>query len=111
MKNEKGITMIVLIITIVIMLILLGVSVTTALNGGLINTTQEAADTTKIRQDLEQLQTAVILAIGNDGRVNFTKLETSLPDGFIEKNGVYISGSGNRFTIDNSGNVEPYVEE
>ena len=40
---EKGITLIALVITIIVMLILVGVSVTLALNGGLFEKAAEAA--------------------------------------------------------------------
>ena len=42
MKGQKGITLIALIITIIVMLILVGVSVTVALNGNLFETAKEA---------------------------------------------------------------------
>ena len=44
MKNKKGITLVALIITIVVMLILAAVTVTTSINGGLINSTQSAKE-------------------------------------------------------------------
>lgn len=44
MKNQKGITLVVLIITIILMLILTTVTVTTSINGGLINSTQNAKE-------------------------------------------------------------------
>lgn len=44
MKNQKGITLVVLIITIILMLILTTVTVTVSINGGLINTTQNAKE-------------------------------------------------------------------
>ena len=55
MKNQKGITLIALIITIIVMLILVGVSVTVALNGGLFETAKKAVDDTKIARDEELL--------------------------------------------------------
>ena len=42
--NNKGITLIALIITIIVMLILLGVTVTTSINGNLIGTTKQATE-------------------------------------------------------------------
>ena len=53
MKNQKGITLIALIITIIVMLILVGVSVTVALNGGLFSTAQKATGDTKAERDNE----------------------------------------------------------
>ena len=46
MINNKGITLIALVITIIVMLILVGVSVTVALNGGLFQRAGEARDRT-----------------------------------------------------------------
>ena len=46
MKGQKGITLVALVITIIVMLILVGVSVTVALNGGLFTTAENAVDKT-----------------------------------------------------------------
>ena len=53
MKNQKGITLIALVITIIVMLILVGVSVTVALNGGLFSTAQKATADTEAERDKE----------------------------------------------------------
>ena len=42
MKGQKGITLVALVITIIVMLILVGVTVSIALNGGLITKAQNA---------------------------------------------------------------------
>ena len=47
MKGQKGITLIALIITIIVMLILVGVSVTVALQGGLFERAERARDDTR----------------------------------------------------------------
>lgn len=52
LKKQKGITLIALVITIIVMLILVGVSVTVALNGGLFSTAQGAARTTEAEKEL-----------------------------------------------------------
>jgi len=52
-QNQKGITLIALISTIIVMLILVGVSVTVALKGGLFNTAQNAKEGTKAERDKE----------------------------------------------------------
>jgi type II secretory pathway pseudopilin PulG len=46
MKEQKGITLVALVITIIVMLILVGVSITVALNGGLFTSAKEAANNT-----------------------------------------------------------------
>ena len=47
MKGQKGITLVALVITIIVMLILVGVSVTVALNGGLFTTAETAVTNTE----------------------------------------------------------------
>lgn len=55
MKKQKGITLIALIITIIVMLILVGVTVTTAINGGLFESTRKASRDTQKQSVLEEL--------------------------------------------------------
>ena len=47
MKDEKGITIIALVITIVVMLILLGITIGSTLNSGLINIAKNSRRETK----------------------------------------------------------------
>ncbi len=47
MKSEKGITLIALVITIIVMLILVGVTITMALNGNLFNYAKDAKTRTQ----------------------------------------------------------------
>ena len=52
MKNNKGITLIALVITIIVMLILVGVTISAAINGKLFDTAKKAAkDTEKAKQE------------------------------------------------------------
>ena len=55
MKSQKGITLIALVITIIVMLILVGVTITMAVNGGLFNYAGKAAKETS-RVDCRQKQ-------------------------------------------------------
>ena len=54
LKNNKGITLIALIITIIVMLILVAVTVTVALNGGLFSTAKQAASGTQREAEREE---------------------------------------------------------
>ena len=110
MKNQKGITLIALIITIIIMLVLVGVTVSFVSNGGLISKAKQAAKQTQIEADKELLPFDVILATGTDGEINFSEFRTAaVSDGFS------ISGSslpctatsknGNEFSISRDGKV------
>ena len=58
MKGQKGITLVALIITIIVMLILVGVSISVALNGGLFTKANTAVEDTKE----EQVKEAITLA-------------------------------------------------
>ena len=49
--KQNGITLVALIITIIVMLILVGVSVTVALNGGLFTTAEGARSKTQIEEE------------------------------------------------------------
>ena len=60
-KKERGITIIVLIITIVIMLILLGVSTKVVIDGKIVNTAQKAVNETNNRTDKTQTETNELL--------------------------------------------------
>ena len=79
-SNFNGITLIALIITVIVMLILVGVTINVALNGGLFESATKAATETQKEAEKEQLLSAVVGAMGTDGKVDSTKI--SLPDGF-----------------------------
>lgn len=64
MKGQKGITLIALVITIIVMLILVGVTITVAMQGGLFDKARQAATDTN----------------------NAAKGETSLGSGYINVN-------------------------
>lgn len=69
MKNQKGITLIALIITIIVMLILVSVSITIAIQTGLF---KSASDATKGWNEAQHNETDV------DGKVNTTVNGTSV---------------------------------
>lgn len=58
MKGQKGITLVALIITIIVMLILVGVSISVALNGGLFTKANTAVEKTRE----SQIEEAIVLA-------------------------------------------------
>ena len=73
LKGNKGITLIALVITIIVMMILVAVSVTVALDGGLFGTAKDAASKTQIEAEKEMLLSAVVGAIGVDGKIEHTR--------------------------------------
>ena len=105
MKKQNGITLIALIITIIVMLILVGVTVNVALNGGLFDAATDAVARTQLELDAEQLRSAVVGAVNLNGKVNFDKLNSNLPEGFTVENGVYTSKSGNKFSVGEDTNI------
>ena len=54
MRGQKGITLVALVITIIVMLILVGVSVTVAINGGLFTKAREGATNTQKEANAER---------------------------------------------------------
>ena len=62
MKNEKGITLIALIITIIVMLILVGVTINIAINGGLFDTARDAGTGMQKAVEEEELMSVAISA-------------------------------------------------
>ena len=82
MKTQKGITLIALIITIIVMLILVGVSVSVALNTGLFKTAQSAAKNTQIAREKETaLSNGEINVGGTDISIDeyIDRLSTGMP--------------------------------
>ena len=104
-KAQKGITLIALVITIIVMLILVGVTISVSLNGGLFTTAKQAEDETQIAQEKEQLLMAVMGALGEDGKVNQEKLDSNLPEGFTGSNLQYTSKTGNVFKVSGNGSI------
>lgn len=71
MKSQKGITLIALVITIIVMLILVGVSITMAVQGGLFGYAGKAVQNTKQEQSKENyLGTGKVNVNGNEQDIN-----------------------------------------
>ena len=68
MKNEKGITLVALIITIIVMLILVGVTINLAVNSGLFELAREGTQKTKERIVHEEIIAS--LNIDDNGDIN-----------------------------------------
>ena len=80
MKNkENGITLIALIITIIVMLILVGVTINIALNGGLFQKAKIAADGTQKEVEREELIVAMVGAYDSTGSFDIDNLD-DLPE-------------------------------
>ena len=111
MKKQKGITLIALIITIIVMLILVGVTVTTAINGGLFEKARIGAKGTQKEVDREKLNMAVAFAYDETtGKIDKAKLIQELGDGWIvtESEGTYLcenERTGNKFKVTAGGEI------
>ena len=68
MKNEKGITLVALIITIIVMLILVGVTINLAVNSGLFDKAREGANKTQERIAYEEIIAS--LNLDDNGKIN-----------------------------------------
>jgi type II secretory pathway pseudopilin PulG len=92
-KQKNGITLIALIITIVIMLILAGVTINIAIDGGLFGQTSEAVQKTEIAQIREKIQAAII-AKRMENRLKTGKRDLSQEDleAILKKEGTIIYG-------------------
>lgn len=116
-NEEKGITLIALVVTIILLIILAGVSIN-ALAGqnGLLKKATDVKEKTAVAQRKENLKTAVMIAVvhGN-GKITNENLQNSLNSSFgeekyqktgDEKNGWIVTIEGERFKIDADGKVE-----
>ena len=103
LKKQKGITLIALIITIIVMLILVGVTINVALDGGLFSKAEEATELTTKAAEKEELLMAVVAAIGTDGKVG----NIVLPAGWSKlADGNYKSPKDNIFKVHPNGKIE-----
>ena len=107
--HSKGITLIALIITIIVMIILVGVTISVALNGGLFETTRQAAKDTQIEADREVLQAGVAGAMVSDTGITNESLTSNLPEGWevgIIEPYTVISLNKNQFLVTSNGEIE-----
>lgn len=102
--KNRGITLIALIITIIVMLILTGVTLSIILgDNGLVNKAKTVSEEMQREMDRELLLSAVVGTMGNDGKVKLSAI--NLPEGFTGSNGTYTSENGNEFTVNENGEI------
>ena len=94
------------------MSILVGVTVTVAINGGLFEKSKEAAKGTEIGREKEELTSAIATAYNVEtGKVDKTKLKDALGTGWSLAEGdtapyTVTSPKGNKFTVSTDGTIE-----
>ena len=88
-KKDKGITLIALVVTIIVLLILAGISIS-MLTGqnGILNRATEAKEKNEDAQTEEIVKVAVMSSLGTDGLIDLDKLETE-----IESQGGRVTGT------------------
>ena len=114
-RSNKGITLIALVVTIVVLLILAGISIS-MLTGqnGILNRAQEAKEKTDQSQKDEKIRLAVMSSLGTDGQIDINQLKTE-----IENQGGTVSGTTfpvavingkNSYQIDQYGNISEQIQ-
>lgn len=120
LRERKGITLIALIITIIILLILAGITLNLVIGeNGLISKSKNAIKESNLKSELEKVQLSVTNAgIDKDGTRDLTKqnLQESLDNGFgigvsevseVQADGSYIIKIGeNVYIVNKNGNIE-----
>ena len=109
-EAQKGITLIALVITIIVLLILAGVSIA-MLTGqnGILTQAQNAKTTTENKSAEEKVKLSVMGARADDGTLTVEKLRTELANygGTVEGDTFPVTATvdGKSFTVDANGNV------
>ena len=116
-KDEKGITLIVLVITIIVLLILASVSIAMLTsNNGILTQSKLAKTTTENKTAEEKVQLAAVGAMANNKlELTVDELEKELKNykGTVEGNTFPIVAivDGKKFKVDSEGKVEPIEKE
>ena len=113
-KNEKsGITLIALIITIIVLLILAGVSISIVIgDNGILNQAVNGADRTNIARELEMLQMAVSGSLNEKLEINGDNLRTNIENGLGNNDFEFTdNGDGSYKVKINSSDRLYYIEE
>lgn len=117
MKKENGITLIALIVTIIILLILSGVSLNLIIgNDGIVKKASNAADITKLESEKEFIKLEVANSFDERGIVNLENIQNMLEENkdydvntdpnYNNLLSVHSKNTNNEFLIDKQGNVE-----
>ena len=125
--EEKGITLLALVITIIVMLILVGVTITLVIQGGLFDSAKKAKYQTEISEIKDALETEKVLKVSENGgkvpidygiTLNDLDISESLKEGYkdelIISNGILYYNPDNieetRKNWIEEINIRPYVE-
>ena len=115
-KNAKGITLIALVITIIVLLILAGVTIVTLTgDNGILKKAGDAKIQTKQAKEDENLKIAIAGSYGTDGKLNLKDLKDNLENQKIsytdsDKFPLEVTVNGEKKKIDANGNVTVKLE-
>ena len=101
LKSEKGITLVALVITIIVLLILAGVTIATLTgDNGILNQANKAKATTEIGEEKDIIGLSVIQATNNNGTIDEDELQKALNEYSKEGNKASIIASDiENFTV------------
>ena len=103
MKGQKGITLVALVITIIVMLILAGVTISIAINSGLFNQAKEAKTETQKAMVKEATRIAISAAVAQVNHPSNTKDADTIANDIVAEINKAVAGSAS--TVANSGVV------
>ena len=117
LKESKGITLIALVITIIVLLILAGVTIATLTgDNGILKKAGDAKTQTEQAKEDENLKIAIAGSYGTDGKLNLKDLKDNLENQGInyDKNNtgfpLEVTVNGEKKKIDENGNVTVKLE-
>ena len=103
-KFNKGITIITLLVTIVIMLILAGVTINVSIDGGLFGQAQNVQKSSEVIQDIDKISKAIIYAKEKDkrGKLTVENLQKELSESkvFDETGSIIVNLNNTYYEID-----------
>ena len=108
LRNKKGITLIALVITIIVLLILAGVSITMiSSQDGILNKATGAKDAQKKATDEETVKLAVQAAMMNEnGEIEYDKIGDYLSGATGDKDAKVIKYNGNNYLVSEDGTLK-----
>ena len=115
LKESKGITLIALVITIIVLLILAGVTIATLTgDNGILKKAGDAKTQTEQAKEDENLKIAIAGSYGTDGKLNLKDLKDNLKNQGILTNSnefpLEVTVNGEKKKIDANGNVTVKLE-
>jgi len=109
-NTNNGITLIALIVTIVIMLILAGVTINVTVDGGLFGKAQSAKNSMEKAQDIEKITKSIIYAKEKDrsGKLTVENLQKELSEAEVheEEGTIIVKLNGTYYEIGENGKIE-----